>query len=159
MYSNFLYYIDPCIFPALSEHLVHALSNISVVSQVSFKQVSQVSDLFVAFEKGDVSPMLVVNDISIPIIFCLSNEFAIYEELLHRDYPIHILSPLWVLSSALCRRLQPMVRSISVWCFMSSCLMAYYIYTYIHSVTHNQYMSRRAFNLTRLDCSLVLWSV
>ena len=106
------YFIDPCLFPALSEQLTQAFNHLSSVLPDSFQQVSALSS-FLPYDEDFSENNLTTNvsePLMTPIIICLPSEYSIYKHLLLQDSPPCILSPLWVLSSALCRRLQPMVR-------------------------------------------------
>jgi hypothetical protein len=97
----FSYYIDRHIFLSLSELIVQAFDHLSGLLSESFFKVSELSDL--KFESQ------IQGSRNRSIILCLSNEFTLYEKLLEVACPPRILTPLWVLSSALCRRLLPTV--------------------------------------------------
>lgn len=110
----YCYFLDPDLGPALSQHLTHALDTLSNTLSVEFQQVSTAEALFPSKE----------NAINVGrnqnFIVCLPNKYRCHEIYLCDDTPPHIVSPLWVISSALCKNLQPMVRKLARGCSVAT---------------------------------------
>ena len=105
--TSFKYFIDPQIFSELTDTLDSALHNLSTLPLVTFWKVTELKDLY--DHNIDMNQHKHHSAVGTPIIVCLANEFPTYENSLLQDCPPDIVTPLWVLGSALCRHLQPKV--------------------------------------------------
>lgn len=91
-------FFDPQIFCGLRTLLVQALDKLCHVLRGSFQYVLNSKTQF-------------ENESWTSIVVCLHDEYAKYSPLLHQPSPPHVVSPLWILSSTLCCRLQALVSS------------------------------------------------
>ena len=107
MEKNFEYFLDPSLFPSLKEQISRSIDYLSTKLSLSFKQRQSVEHLLTRDDQ-EAFPDYYINETR-KLIFCLPDEYTIYETYLVSDFPPHVLSPLWVISSAISGHLQPMV--------------------------------------------------
>lgn len=96
-------FFDPNVFSALRTLLVQALDKLCHILPGTFQYVLTADT---QFDKNQSQPD---GKLWTSMIACLPDEYAKYKPLLRQSSPPHIVSPLWILSSALCCRLQDMV--------------------------------------------------
>jgi hypothetical protein len=121
-------FYDPSLFPSLTTLLTHSLNKLSTTHTLTYTLVPNIQSLIHKNENR--------GEVSVAIIVCMPREYGTYKALIERNdsprFRPRILSPMWIISSALSCRLQPMVGTSLLHYYTTTALLHYCTTEYLH---------------------------